>query len=40
MGILGNLSSCKKGVKPPFELQGGTRDLSQVAAGVSGLILG
>ena len=37
--ILGNLLSCKKGVKPPFDLPGGSRDCSQVATGESGLIL-
>ena len=39
MRISGNLSSCKKGVKPPFELQGGTWDCSRVTAVESGLIL-
>ena len=36
--ILGNLSSCKKGVKSPFELPGGSWDCSQVTTGESGLI--
>ena len=36
--ILGNLLSCKRGVKPPFNLPGGSRDCFQVATGESGLI--
>ena len=39
-GIKGNLSSCKKGVKPRFKLQGGTQDCYRVAEGESGLISG
>ena len=39
-GDMGNLLSCKIGVKPPFILRGGTWDCSGVAAVKSHLISG
>ena len=39
MGISGQDLGLKKGVKPPFELRGGTCDSSRVTAGESGLNL-
>ena len=38
MGISENLWSCIKGIKPPFELQGGTQNCPGVTARESGLI--
>ena len=33
MGIWGNLSSCKKGVKPPFQLSGELRNALELKQG-------